>query len=523
MTNHKSIFKSASIISAFTVISRITGFFRDILIANVFGTGISAQAFFVAFKIPNVLRSVTGEGAGNAAFVPVFSEYLARKGRPDFLKLVNTLLVLLLGVSFIILFVGMFLAPRIVSLIAPGFLQDPGKFELTVSLTRLLFPYLVLITISAYLMSAANSLKSFAVPASSSIVFNLVLIVFIFLISRSAGMNQIYGLGAGVLVAGAAQVLIQLPSLAKKGIDFRRGGFYRHPFAQEAVRKVGNLILPRLVGVSIYQFSIFIDTIFASLAFLVGEGAVAAIYYANRIIYFPFSVFGVALSVAALPQMSTSSANKDLGELKATLGFCLKSVFLGIIPLTVGILLFATPLVRVIFQRGSFDAYSTAITSNAVFFYAFGLISYVGVRFLSHAFYALQDTLTPVKTSASALLANILLNSLFIFIFKWGISGLALASSLSATFNFLILYLIIKKRIGFTFGPLLRQLLIKAAIASLVMGGFVFWVWEARFSTDPTILKMLFIFCLGGAIYAAFLWLLKVRELKELLLWLKKK
>ena len=523
MSEHKAIFKSASAISIMTVVSRITGFVRDVLIATLFGTGISAQAFFVALKIPNVFRDVIGEGAGNAAFVPVFCEYLAKKTKMDFLRLVNSLLWLLLAVSCVITVAGMIFSPLIVRLIAPGFLQDRMKFDLTIHLTRLLFPYLILITLSAYLMSISNAHKSFVVPASAPIVSNLVLIVFIFFIGKASGINQIHALGIAVLIAGAAQVLAQLPQLLKMGIDFRRGGIYPHLFKEESVRKVGWLLLPRLMGTSIYQLNVFVDAIFGSSTYFVGEGAIAAIYYANRIIQFPFSVFGVALSNAALPTMSSDSAQEDMEKFKATLSFCLKAVFLGIIPLTLGILIFSFPLVKVIFQRGSFDMYSTSITSKAVFFYAFGLLSYIGVRFLSHAFYALQDTVTPVKTSAVALLLNVFLNSLFIFIFRWQISGLAIASSISATVNFCLLYHMMKKKIGFAFGPAFGRVVLKSLMASVAMMIVVFGVWHRWFSYHPSLAKMFFVACLGGVSYGVFLWLLKVEELKSLLLWLQRK
>jgi putative peptidoglycan lipid II flippase len=523
MSEHKTIFKSASVISFITIVSRITGFIRDVLIANIFGTGVPAQAFFVAFKIPNVFRDIMGEGAGNAAFVPVFCEYLVKKTKTDFLRLVNSLLLILLALSSVIVLLGIIFCVPLVRVIAPGFLQDKAKFDLTVNLTRLLFPYLVLITASAYLMAISNAHQSFIVPASSSVVSNIVLIFFIFFIGRMAGINQIYALGIAVLIAGLAQVLMQLPQIFKMGINFKRGGIYPQVFREEAIRKVGRLIAPRIVGTSIYQLNIFVDTIFASMTFFAGEGAIAAIYYANRIIQFPFAVFGIALSNAALPQMSAHSAQKDMEPFKKTLAFCLKTVFLGIIPLTIGLLLFATPLVRVIFQRGSFDAYSTSITATAVFFYSLGLVSFISVRFLSHAFYALQDTVTPVKTSALGVFLNVILLSLFIFVLKLQVAGLALASSLSASVNFYMLYRILKKRVGFSFDFSLRQVLFKSLGASLGMALVAFWVWERWFSAHPSFMKMIFVGCLGGILYAGFLWFLKVEEVKGFLSWLLKK
>ncbi|MFH0877386.1 MAG: murein biosynthesis integral membrane protein MurJ [Candidatus Omnitrophota bacterium] len=523
MSEHKSIFKSASVISGFTVVSRITGFVRDVLMANVFGTGVAAQAFFVAFKIPNMLRDILGEGAGNAAFVPVFCEVLAKKTKIEFLRLVNSLLVLLLTISGGIAVMGVLAAPLIVRLMAPGFLSDPAKFTLAVQLTQILFPYLVLVTVSAYFMSVANSLKSFAVPASSSVAYNLVLILLLFFILRMPGPQQIFALGFSVLLAGCAQVLIQGPSLLKSGIDFKKGGFYAHPLREAFVRKIGRLISPRILGTSIYQLNIFVDTIFASLAFLVGEGAIAAIYYANRIIQFPFSVFGVALSNAALPSLSASSTKENFAEFKAILLFCLKAIILALVPLSVGILLLARPLVEIIFQRGSFGVYSTVITSRAVFFYTFGLLSYASVRILSLACYALQDTMTPVKTSAVALGSNILLNFLFIFVFKWQIAGLALASSLSATLNFYLLHKFLKNKIGNVFDVASKRMVAKTVMASFVMALVIGFGAGRLFVSGPGWGGLMLVTALGAVTYAVMLRLFRVCEFEDLVSWLRKK
>jgi len=522
MSEHKAIFKSASVISALTVLSRITGFARDVLLADLFGTQAAAQAFFVAFKIPNAFRDIMGEGAGNAAFVPVFCECIQKRPKADFLKLVNSLLRVVIGISILLVIAGIVFSPAIVRLVAPGFSNDIAKFGLTIKLNRILFPYLALITLSAFMMSVSNSLKSFAAPAFSSVVFNIVFILGIFFITRFAVPEPVAALCVAVLVAAAAQVLFQFPTLWKMGIDFRKGGIFAKIFKEPAIRRVGRLIMPRIVGTSIYQLNIFVDTIVASFAFLVGDGAIAAIYYANRIIQLPFSIFGVALSNAALPNMSANSADQAIEKFKTTLLFCLRAVFLGVIPLTVGILVFAQPLVQVIFQRGSFDAYSTNITAFAVFFYAFGLVSYVGVRFLSHAFYALQDTMTPVKVSVVGFLMNVILIFIFVFVFRFQISGLALASSISATVNFYLLYRALNKRIGFNFSHDFSSMAVRSLAVSVVVVLIIFWVWQRWSHPDPAFLKMCVVFCLGVVLYAAGLWACRVKEVKELLLWPRK-
>lgn len=522
MSEHRAIFKSASIISVFTIISRITGFLRDVLMANIFGTSLYAQAFFVAFKIPNLFRSAIGEGAGNAAFVPVFCECLAQNKRSEFLKLANTVLLLVAGLATVISLVGIVFSPLIVRLIAPGFLEDFHQFELTVQLTRILFPYLILVVLSACLASVANAQNSFAVPASSSTVFNIVLIFCMILIAGMSIGQSIYFLCVGVLLAGVFQICVQMPPLLKSGIGRRPAGFYEDFLKRDAIRKIVRLAGPRVVGASVYQMNVFVDTIFASLVLFCGEGAIAAIYYANRIVQLPFAIIGIAFSNAALPAMSASSSCGDMARFRKTLAFSMKATFLGTLPAMIGILVLCEPLVRVIFQRGHFDAYSASITSRAVFFYALGLIAYTGTRLLSSAFYALQDTATPVKISFVAFFVNIVLNALFIFIFRFGIAGLALASVFSAIVNFVFLYVALAKKTGFRFFGESGIFVFKAVIASAMMAIFVFLSWHNSFLFLPNSIRMALVICLGILVYVAVLVLLKVREVKEVLPWFRK-
>ena len=523
MGEHKTIFKSAAAISTMTVISRITGFVRDVLIAGVFGTGPAAQAFFVAFRIPNMFRDILGEGAGNAAFVPVFCEYLAARTRQQFQRLVNSLFTLVFYISLVIAVLGIALASPLIRLVAPGFAADPAKLHLAIRLTQILFPYLVLVAVSAYLMSVANALKSFAVPAASPVVFNCVMIACLALFIRHDGPSQIYLLAVATLLAGVAQIAMQLPSLARHGMSLRWQPEAARFWKEEGVVRVGRLIVPRLVGTSIYKMNLFVDTIFASLSVYAGEGAIAAIYYANRIIQFPFAIFGVAVSNAALPQMSAHAARKDVAAMNQTLDVCLKSLILAMVPVSAGILVFAGPLVTAVFERGSFGAYSASITATALFFYGLGLVSYVGVRFLSHFFYALQDTVTPVKTSGAALASNVVLNALFIFVFGMKIAGLALASSLSASLNFYLLYRHVRRRTGYRIRPLLEGLFVRVLAAAAGCAGAAFFVWQNVFASRATLLSLCAAALVAGVVYAGLLWVLGVGEFKRLAAWLIRK
>ncbi|MFH1577705.1 MAG: murein biosynthesis integral membrane protein MurJ, partial [Candidatus Omnitrophota bacterium] len=443
MAGNKSIIKSASIISLATLCSRILGFIRDIVIAAFFGTGAVSEAFFVAFRIPNLLRNLIGEGAANSAFVPVFCEY-REKEKEDFWNLVSSAFWAILLVLAGIVLLGILFSCPIVGIIAPGFLKEPGKFLLAVRLTRILFPYLLFIGLAAYLMGILHSFKSFAAPAFGSCLLNICMIISIFIASRFMP-NPVFGLAIGVLVGGILQIGIQLPSLFRQGFGLsilKTKLNFSHP----GLKKISRLLIPRIFGSAVYHLNVLIDTILASFAFIVGQGAVAAIYYANRIVQFPLALFGIALFSAVLPTLSGQAAARDIQALKSTLNFSLRTVYFLMLPAAFGLIVLSGPVIRVLFQRGNFDYYSAQISSSALFFYALGLIFFGGMKILIAGFYSLQDTRTPVKMAALALLVNLALNIILMFPLKVG--GLALASSLSAGFNFLLLYRNLGKQIG---------------------------------------------------------------------------
>ncbi len=522
MSDRRSILKSASVISLFTIVSRVTGFVRDMLLAGIFGTGPAAQAFFVAFKIPNMLRDIMGEGAGNAAFVPVFCDYLERRPRADFQVLAQRVLGMLLISSGALVAVGMIASPWVIRLVAPGFLDDPDKFRMTITLNRLLFPYLLLVTVAAYLMALENALKSFAIPAATPVIFNLIMIGGIMLAASHQG-TAVYAVSAAVLVAGFGQIGFQLPSLKRLGLRWMPEAWRPSMFRDQGIRKIGRLMAPRILGTSVYQLNIFTDTIVGSLAAWVGDGAIAAIYFANRLVQLPFAVFGVALSNAALPHLSSYVSRQETGRFHETLLFCLKGVFLGAIPVMFGFLVLSRPLVQAIFERGSFTSYSTDITARALFFYALGLIGYVGARFLSHGFYALHDTMTPVRTAAKTFGVNLVLIGLLVFVLRWGLAGLALSSAIAATINFLWLYTALKKRSGFGLSRDFARFLWRVVAAAAGMGWGIGVAARGQWLGRPETLAGIVVLTLAGmALYAALLWALKVRELGELWRWISK-
>jgi len=324
------------------------------------------------------------------------------------------------------------------------------------------------------------------------------------------------------LLAGIAQIMVQLPSLSRLGVTIapqRPRALLKDP----GVRRIGRLMGPRVLGTSIYQMNVFVDTVVASLSAVVGDGVVAAIYYANNLVRLPLSLFGVALSNAALPSLSAYAAEKDLEAFRAAVAFCLRIAFLGVAPVFVAFLVLARPLVAAVFERGSFGASSTDVTATAVAFYAVGLFSYAAVRLLSHAFYALHDTRTPVKAAATGLAVNVTLIGIFVFWWHWGVAGLALSSSLGATANAAGLVVSMRRRIGFSFGAAFATILVPVSVASGLTGLLAYGFWHYTPVLGAPLVKMLATTFLGAAVYVGLLRALGVHEIKDVLQWVLKK
>lgn len=441
MEDKKSVTKSAGIIGSATVLSRILGFVRDVMIAAFFGTGIYAQAFVVAFRIPNMLRSVVGEGSTNSVVVPVLSEYISTRSRQEYWKLATNLIMIMAAILVVITVGGILLAPYIVRVIAPGFVDNPQKFSITISLTKFMFPYIFFIGLTSIGIGILNSFKYFKIPSLSQPTFNFLFISTVSVLYFFFDMG-VYSLAVGVLVGGIGQMIIQLPSLVHFGLKKPSRIFYIHP----AMKKIVKLFLPRLLGAGVYQINVFVDTMLSSLAYIVGKGGVAALYYSNRLVQLPLAVFGISLAQAVLPTFSRQSLEKGLKEFKKTLSFSLKNIFFITIPAILGLLILRIPIIKILFQRGQFDEYSVSITSYTLVFYVLGLFAYAGIKILVSSFYSLKDTFTPVKVASFSVAVNIVLN--LILMYPLEIGGIALATSISATINFLILYYILRKKIG---------------------------------------------------------------------------
>lgn len=510
----RAILKSTSILSVGTLFSRIWGFLRDVVLAQILGTGVQADALFVALKIPNLFRDLVGEGATRSAFVPVLSEYDAKKNHEEFWKFVSVILIWAMIVLTLITVLGMIFTPMIVRALAPGFIADPAKLDLTIRLTKLTFPYLIFIGLTAYSMSILFIFRSFAVPAFSPCLLNIAVIAGAF-ISPRVMKEPIYGLAIATLVGGFLQLAVHFSPMVKCGFRFFWPKTLRHPGAKQ----VGKLLLPRIFGSGVYQLSVFIDTFCASLSHIVGPGGISAIYYSNRIIQFPMGIFGVALASAALPSFSGMAARNDLAQLKKTLHFTLEGLFFVLGPLSILLMLLGEPMVRILFERGEFNAYSTSITYLALFCSAIGLFSFGGVKILVTAFHSMQDTKTPVIAAAVCLLINLILN--FILMFPMKIGGIALASSIASIINFLVLLFVLDKRLGGLSAGMKRPLE-KILVATFVAGAFVDGLWR-YLPMKESLFKLGAVTLMGVFVYLAMSVVLKIEQSLKIWQWISKR
>lgn len=511
MSTNKDVARSASVIGFFTLCSRILGFIRDVVIARLFGVYMYAQAFVVAFKIPNLLRDLVGEGAANAAFVPVLSEYRLKRSKEEFWELATVLLNLMLVILTCVTLLGILFSPLIVRVVAPGFIASPEKLAVTVKLNRIIFPYILLIGLTAYAMGVLNSLRHFTMPALAPCLLNVSIIVFALLFGEG-----IAGLSLGVLVGGLLQLTVQIPVLYKKGFRPQLLRRFAHPAAQT----IGRLMAPRILSSSIYQVNNFVDSIFGSLAWIVGEGGVAVLYFSYRLIQFPLGIFSNALSQAILPAFSTQALEDNRERLKQTLTFGLRAIFFVMIPASVGFMVLALPIISTLFGGRKFDVYSVQATSGALFFYSIGLFAYGATKVLQSCFFALKDTLTPTKVAFVALVMNAILNALFMFPLK--IAGIALATSLSGIATFFILFAILRRRLGGFKAKEIFISFLRILIASLCMGAVCFLVSQKSVSLNKFLNLGFFIFC-GLLSYILFCFLFRVSEMRELWKWIVRK
>jgi putative peptidoglycan lipid II flippase len=434
--NH-SVVKAAGLIGLATFSSRILGFVRDMVLARLFGATAAADAFFVAYRIPNLLRELFAEGSMSAAFIPVFTEYHTLRSKQEAWALASAAFTTLLTIVTAITLLGIIAAPWIAWLIGWGFHDDPAKLHLTTVLTRIMFPYLLFISLAALAMGVLNSMRAFAAPAFSPVFFNIVIISCAFVLAPF--MDQpIVAVAIGVVAGGAAQFAMQLPGLHARGMLF---GLLFQP-AHPGVKRIGLLMIPSLLGLSVTQINILVSTFLGSLF----PGGPTYLFYGMRLIQFPLGIFGVALATAILPTLTVQAARGALDELRTTLGFGLRMIMFIILPAMLGLILLRVPIVHLFFEHGSFTRADTNATATAVLCYAVGLWAFAGVRIIVSAYYSLQDTKTPAITAALAVAANILFSVMLME--PLGAPGLALATALASMLNGSVLVAVLNRRLG---------------------------------------------------------------------------
>jgi len=514
-TEKENVSRAAGTVGFYTLLSRILGLVRDMVLAYFFGSKMAADAFFVAFRIPNLLRRFFAEGSLTIAFIPVFTETLTRKSKQDAFELARAVLTLLSLLLVVLTLLGVLLSPWIVRIQAYGFGASGPKYELTVLLTRITFPYIFLVSLVAFFMGVLNSLRHFAAPAAAPILLNVGIIAGALCISPLLS-EPIVGVAVGVLIGGILQVLLQIPWVMKKGLSLRPLWMPEHP----AVKKIGLLMVPAIFGSAVYQLNQFIGTLLASF---LPQGSISWLYYADRIVEFPLGVFAIAISTAALPSLAKQVAGKDLSDFRETLGHALRLVFFITTPAAVGMILLRVPIIEVFFQRGAFDRISTLMTAEALLFYSLGLWAFSASRVMLSAFYAFQDTRTPVQVATITMIANALLSLVLMGPLRHG--GLALALSLSSTVQLLLLIFILRRR-----GDLLdlRSMVSsagKSLAASAVMGLVLYDLngrWLIRVEVEPgnfwsLALTLAGVISVGVVVYFLMAWILRCREVSSIL------
>ncbi len=502
------ILKAAGAVGLATTLSRIFGYFRDASLAWILGAGFGMDVFTVAYRLANLFRRLVAEGAMSTAFIPVFVQFRTEHSAKelwDFARKGFYTLALAAGsiVALEILF-----APWIVRLMAPGFGQVEGKYEFTVLLTRVLAPYLILISSTAFLTGVLNSFGHFLIPALSPVCFNLAVIASAFSLGFLT-QDPALGIACGVLIGGALQFLIQLPRARACGMNFRPAISFKHP----AIRKMGVLLMPSIFGMGVVQLNLLVDSLMASF---LREGSVSQIYYADRVMELVLGIFVLSLATVLLPELARFAAEKKIEELKASIQFSLRTISLVAVPATVGLFVLADPIIHVLFERGRFTSLDTERTAAALAFYAIGLFFISAVRVVVSAFYSVQDTKTPVKAAFVSLGVNFILNWILMQPLKQG--GIALATSIASAVNFFQLIFVFQKKYGsFDWGPF-RKSVLKIAAASAVMGLWsLAMLYLFRFNPSqpfPYKAAMLFgIIGLSMVIYGAICLLLRSEEI----------
>jgi putative peptidoglycan lipid II flippase len=506
------LLRSSALVGSMTMVSRVLGLLRDVVIASFIGATANADAFFVAFKIPNFLRRLFAEGAFSQAFVPVLADYKAEGSIAAVKALIDRVAGVLGGSLLFITAFSILAAPLITMVFAPGFVSQPEKFYLTSAMTRITFPYLLLISMTGFCGAILNSYGRFAVPAFTPVFLNLSLI-FAALVAAPWFEQPVFALAWGVLLAGVVQLLFQLPFLYRLDLVPR-------PIwdtSDEGVRRILKLMVPALFGVSVSQINLLLDTVLASF---LPTGSVSWLYYSDRLTELPLGIFGIAIATVILPNLSAHRAAAQEGHFSGTLDWAMRWVLLIGVPSTLALILLAEPILITLFQYGELTSVDVDMAALSLRAYSLGLIAFMLVKVLAPGFYARKDTATPVKFGITAMVANMIMNLIFclplMYLWNIGHMGLALATSFAAMLNAGLLLRGLLRAGFYQFQPgwaiYIRRLMLASAcmLAALLWlapegAAWFEWHWQRR------ALELAFLCCAGVAVYFASHWLLGTR------------
>ena len=465
MSEKKNITRAAGILGSATMLSRIMGMVRDMVVSRLFGAGLASDAFIAAFQIPNMLRRFFAEGALTSAFVPTFSATLSQGGKDKARELANICFTLLTIVMAGITIAGIIFSPFIVGLMFPGFKAEPGKLELTILLNRLMFPYIFLISLVALCMGILNTVRHFFTPAISTVFLNISMILAALCLRRFFEV-PITALAVGVLIGGCLQLAMQIPVLWNKGFPISPD----FTFSSPEVRRIALLMVPSVFGVGVYYLNIAVSAVLASL---LPQGSVSYLYYAQRLFEFPQGIFTVSVAQAVLPSMSRQVAEGDMAGMKDTISFGMRLTLFITIPAMAGLMVCSTPIFSLIFMGGAFTYEKAVNSAVALLYYSLGLSFVALTRVLAPVYYSLKDTKTPVFTALITFLVNFTASLALMGPLKHG--GLALASSISAFCNMLLLFWFLRRKIGPFGGRAIFVTAGKSSLASIPMAAAVWY------------------------------------------------
>jgi len=513
------IIRSTAIVSGMTLISRVLGYLRDMVLAVSFGAGANTDAFFVAFRIPNFFRRLFAEGAFSQAFVPVFAEYREKHGKVALRDLLDHTAGTLLTALTLVTLVGVLAAPWLIWVFAPGLAQAEGRQDLAVQMLRITFPYLLFISLTAMAAGILNSIGRFAVPAFTPVFLNIALIVAA-LWAAPMFAEPVVALAWGVFAAGVLQLAFQFPFLVRAGL-LPRPRFRR---AHAGVRKIMRLMLPAILGTSVVQINLLVDTVIAS--FLVA-GSISWLYFGDRFVELPLALFGIAIATVILPRLSGEHARADQAAYGRTLDWALRLSLLAALPAAAGLIVLSVPILATLIQYGAFAEHDTRMAAMALAAYSLGLPAFILIKVLAPGFFARQDTKTPVKIAVISMLANMVLNLLFVL--PWYLSGvpgahagLALATSASAYLNAGLLYRGLRREGIYQPGPALPHFQVGLWSALAVMVALLVllapeWGQWSDWAARQRAIALFGLVAVGTGGFLATLWLAGLRPRQFLL------